>query len=168
MNIEQIWGRMQRCARSLKQAHSISARNSAAEARGHMEPEGNYPILINQLAIEQAIHEERREKFREGQRRRGFRLVSDLAPEEVQQLREDSPILLETQPDPVSQEEMQKASAQESEARELIEKVKSADPNSEEFWEGQNALFFGRDREGNQLPESERMHERRIRKKKSV
>jgi hypothetical protein len=121
-----------------------------------MDAEGNQPILINQLAIEQSIPESQREAFREDQQRRGFRLVTDLSLEEVQQERESFPILPETQPEPESQAARESScAANQREARELIERVKSADPNSEEFWEGRIALLFGRDLEGRRLPESE-------------
>jgi hypothetical protein len=123
-----------------------------------MESEGNSPILINQFAIKRRIPEEQQEAFREGQRRRGFRLVADLAPEENSRVREVSPVLQETQPDPegwaTPPEEFCEEEA--TEARKLIDRVRSADPNSEEFWEGRIALFFGRDLEGHPLPKSER------------
>jgi hypothetical protein len=48
-----------------------------------MESEGSCPISINQIALEQAIPEGERETFRENQRRRGFRLVTDLKKRSV-------------------------------------------------------------------------------------
>jgi hypothetical protein len=65
-----------------------------------MEPEESGPLFINQLAIEQGFPEDQRKAFRERQRQRGFRLVTDLTEEEAQQAREDCPVLAETQIEP--------------------------------------------------------------------
>jgi hypothetical protein len=69
-----------------------------------MEASDSKPLLINQLAIERSMPEAFKEAFREGQRQRGFRLVTDLTSEEAEEAREESPILAETQPEPESQE----------------------------------------------------------------
>lgn len=152
-------GRTSKHQRSQKQHAKLRQQPEAEEAEPterklhlgekRMEPEGSRPVLINQIALEQAIPEEERETFRENQRRRGFRLVTDLILEEAQRQREESPVLPETQPDPENQEKRESISAREErEARDLIEQVKTADPNSEEFLGRPNRAllwtYFGR------------------------
>jgi hypothetical protein len=116
-----------------------------------MEAPDPRPLLINQLAIEQSISEAFREPFRERQRQRGFRLVIDLTSEEAERAREESPTLAETQPERESQEERHLDEESDEEVLELIKRVKRADPNSEEFWEGRIALLFGQRPEGHRL-----------------
>lgn len=120
-----------------------------------MEASGFKASADYQLAIERSIPEAFKEAFNEGQRQRGFRLVTDLPSEGAEEAREESPVLAETQPEPESQAQRHLDEESDEEVLELIEKVKQADPDSEEFWEGKIALFFGRDLSGRKLPESE-------------
>jgi hypothetical protein len=113
-----------------------------------MEPERERPVLINQQALERSVPEELLEEFRSTYRRRGIKLVTD------QQVLEAS-LQVGTLTGAEDLEERQKAfrEKEEKEAEALIERVKRADQNSEDFWEGRIALFFGRDLEGQRLPE---------------
>jgi hypothetical protein len=118
-----------------------------------MEPEEERPVLINQQALERSVPEELLEEIRSTYRRRGISLVTDLAGENQQDLGASLQVGALTGAENLEERQKAVREKEEKEAESLIKRVKRADPNSEDFWEGRIALFFGRDLEEQRLPE---------------